>query len=247
MYVLINAAREQAGHDWAAKFALHFFMFYDAGEAAKAAGDRDHKDFWDYCYSGYPTFKRGTERRHFRGAKGFDAMKQMRLRGDPEDIWADMWSETYPGLLKNIELKFKGCQIGPYFAWKAMDLLDRGLGQSVDLELKEAVQHMPDEPRKCAAKVWPDMSLERVLNIVTYNIADLPAPGANTRNCHYAEAETVLCMIKGYFLTKTHDIGDDVDEKHSQLREFPELRELLPKQQNWTSYVKAVDSPTISA
>jgi len=220
-------------------YALHFFMFYDAGEAAKAMYATDNRSFWEYVNDTYDTTSRGTERRHFRGDKGRDAIHQMRRHGNPIQFWDKMHAPTFRELTWNVETRFKGCQIGPYFIWKAMDILDRCLERPVSLTMTDVLKGMPDEPRKCAAVVFPGWTLTQAVENVTKSIDSLPAQGAPNRHCGYPEAETILCMIKGYFITGSHTIGDDVDEKHEQMQDFPELCRLLPPEQDWKQYVKS--------
>jgi hypothetical protein len=43
-------------------------------------------------------------------------------------------------------------------------------------------------------------------------------------------------MLKGYFITKTHTIGDDVDSKYEQLSAYPEFLKYLPPKQDWSQY-----------
>ena len=40
-------------------------------------------------------------------------------------------------------------------------------------------------------------------------------------------------MLKGYFITKQHTIGDDVDSKYKQLKDWPEFHKFLPARQDW--------------
>lgn len=239
MYQLIHGGGRRYGNKWAEQYALMFFMFYDAGQAAAMANAMTELDFWHMINYGYDHFKRGTERRHFRGQKGKDAMLKFQRMGSPRTIWAKMASRpdisvpdalTYTQLCRNLRDDFAGCQIGPYFMWKAMDILERCLGYSVTLSLKETLEGMPDEPKKCALTVWPDRPLSDTVRDVHDMIADLPAPGIPNRYCGYSEVETILCMIKGFFLTKTHRLGDDIDEKHQQLiaAGHPYLCDLLP-------------------
>lgn len=238
---------ENKGYDWAYRFALHFFMFYHAGEAIQAASYSNEK-FWDYTLNTYDKVKRGTERRHFRSDKGFQATKRIKAKGLPLSVWMALQRPEYEAMMTNIKRNFIGCEIGPYFAWKAMDLLDRGLGLPVYLTLAEAAKYMPDEPRKCAATLWPDKPIPWVLEEVKDAIHDLPAPGCPDRNCSFPEAETVLCMLKGYFITKTHVIGDDIAEKHAQLAAFPEYLQFLPPKIDLNDYQRGpLDTPTLSA
>jgi len=221
------------------RYALHFFMFYDAGEAAKAMYATDNNSFWEYVSDTYDQTSRGTERRHFRGDKGRIAIRQMRHFGTPIQFWDRLSVPTLKQLTWRVETGFKGCQIGPYFIWKAMDILDRCLERPVQIDMGSVLKGMPDEPRKCAAIVWPDKTLAQVVQDVTDAISHLPAQGNPSRNCGYPEAETILCMIKGYYLTGTHTLGDDIDEKHEQMKDFPEMCRLLPPKQDWSKYVKS--------
>ena len=54
-------------------------------------------------------------------------------------------------------------------------------------------------------------------------------------------------MLKGYFITKTHTIGDDVDSKYDQLRDWHDFHRFLPPKQDWSHYVRAytVDAKTV--
>ena len=221
------------------RYALHFFMFYDAGEAAKAMYATDENTFWEYVQDTYDTTKRGTERRHFRGDKGRDAIYRMKRHGNPIQFWDRMHAPTLKELTWRVVTRFKGCQIGPYFIWKAMDLLDRCLERPVQINMEAVLKGMPDEPRKCADTVFPGWTLTQAVQEVTKAIEHLPAAGARNRLCGYPEAETILCMIKGYFVTGTHTLGDDVDEKHEQMKDFPEMCRFLPPKQDWSKYVKS--------
>lgn len=228
MYVLIDNMYNENGRWWTSNFVLHFFLFYDAGEAAVAAKECDKGvGFWKYVTDNYCGFRRGTERRHFRGDKGLVAIDKLSKLGDPIDVLNALYRSDYSSLVKNLD-NFKGCQIGNYFAWKLMDLFDRGLGRPVSLSLNEAVKYMPDEPLQCAVDVWGGQHVRNTVIEVLDMIKDLRAPGTPDRFCSYSEVETVLCMIKGYFKTRSHTIGDDIDEKHEQLKDHPDLLLMLP-------------------
>lgn len=244
MYDLIYKGRMKLGQNWAEKYALGFFLFYDAGVAAEIA---DSYDFWGYIIDHYPRFRRGTERRHFRGDKARAAIERMRYMGDPHDIWWRMHGDTFSKVEDHIKNNFFGCQIGPYFIWKAMDLLDRGLGMPVFCSIDEAMMGMPDEPREAAKYFFPDLELGAALKEIIAEIGDNYAPGEPNRKCGVQEAETILCMMKGYFKTQTHKIGDDVDEKHKQLAAYPDLQKFLPPQLIWNTYERAMEPSTVPA
>jgi len=52
-----------------------------------------------------------------------------------------------------------------------------------------------------------------------------------------------LCMLKGYFITKTHTIGDDIESKYAQLKNKPEYHQYLPPRQDWSQYERATLVP----
>jgi hypothetical protein len=231
MYDFMDSARFLKGQEWVDKFALYLFMFYDARGAVNAA---NVEDFWFYVLDNYDTCRRGTERRHFRGIKGLGAILKFKSYGTPSDVWEMMMAPTFTGLEHRLKLRFSGCEIGPYFAWKAMDILDRSLGRPVDLTLREALKYLPDSPRKCCKNVFPGVTIDVVLCEVREWISDLDAPGEPNRKCGIQEAETILCAIDG-LVKGSYRFGKDLDARHVQLDGLPE-RYMLPKQQDWILY-----------
>ncbi len=235
-YEFLYKARSLKGEEWSERFIVHYLCFYDLGGAVACADKTTADTFWPYMFEGYSSFPRGTERRHTRGDGGLRFLQNLSLHGSPHSIWTTMWAPTYTELVKVFKDKFAGCGFGPYFIWKVLDFQERVWGRPISLSLAEAVKHCPDEPRKCAAILWPHLPFVEALEKVTYYIHRMPAPPSFNRPCSYQEAETVLCMLKGYFITKTHTIGDDIDSKYLQLHRWPELQELLPPQENWSKY-----------
>jgi hypothetical protein len=235
-YVFLYNAKKANGNDWATRFAMHYLCFYDLGEAVMAARSSTQETFWDYTMANYPIFARGTERRHSRGQLGLSYIANLARRGTPEELWKEMWAPTYNQLIQKFKENYQNCGFGPYFVWKVMDFQDRVWGKHIDLTLDAAVRYCPDEPRKCAKIMWPELQFYDVMEIVTDYIKRFPAPPGYDRMCSYAEAETVLCMLKGYFITKTHTIGDDIDSKYKQLARFPELKQYLPPKADWSQY-----------
>lgn len=243
MYDLIYRGRQLYGEQWAYRYVMHFFMFYDAGGAAAAAAHKG--SFWQYCEDTYSTARRGTERRHFRGDKGWQAMLAFQRMGSPSQVW-NLSANSYDMLQASIKFYWAGTQTGPYFAWKAMDLLDRCLGHEVSLNLNGAAQFMPDEPRKAALTLWPNRSIKESLVLVRYMISDLPAAGAPGKFCGFAEAETVLCALLGRH-KGSYKFGSDIDRRHEQLKDYPDLLALLPPKQDWSQYVRTMDAASVPA
>jgi hypothetical protein len=223
-YELMYKARLEYGDEWANKFALHMLMFYHLGEAAEAAS-KDTSDFWFHVMDNYATCRRGVERRHFRGANGLNSIASLMARfPDPSDAIVQLAGSTYLDVRKSL----KGVLgFGDYFIWKVCDYLDRVFGLPVDFS--NGVRYMPSEPSKCAKALWPAQTVEATLQMVVEEIQQYPAPPDRGRPCGISEAETVLCGLKGYFITKVHVIGDDILDKYNALLDDPyNLRRFLP-------------------
>lgn len=240
-YDFLYRARMELGNDWANRFSVHYLCFYDMGGALAAARDTGETDFWSYVLDNYTAFPRGTERRHTRGELGLRYVTELSKKGTPRDTMKAMYSPSYTGLVSVFNSHFKGCGFGPYFIWKVMDFQDRVFERPISLTRAEAERHCPDEPRKCAKALWPEFKFGYVMESIAYNIRDMVAPGAPDRKCGLPEAETILCMLKGWGITKTHTIGDDVDSKWEQLRKFPEFHKYLPTKQDWSKYERPAD------
>lgn len=232
-YYLIHRAGEVKGLEWQVRFAMHYFLFYDLGGAARCANEAGD-DFWTYVKDLYTTFPRAPARRHFRGDKGRNAVEKLSTFGPPERVFGLMYRDKYSDLYDNIASNFKGCEVGPYFTWKLMDVFDRCLGLSVRLDTKDALKYLPDVPRKALILYWrdePRSGLEKVWETVK----DLPAPGNPSRLCNYAEAETILCAIYG-LNRGSYKFGMDLQHRHMELIDFPDLQELLPPLQLWNNH-----------
>ena len=235
-YVFLHAARKDKGDDWATKFAMHYLCFYDLGEAVTVADACSQDEFWAFVAKHYDKFKRGTERRHSRGDVGQTYIFNLAQCGTPEQIWNQMYVPTYTGMVERFKKHFQGCGFGPYFLWKVLDFQERIWERPVKLTLDDAVKWCPDDPRKCAKILWPGIAFKDVMEFVATYISTFPAPPNGNRPCSYQEAETVLCMLKGYFITKTHTIGDDIESKYAQLSNKPEYLRYLPPRLDWSQY-----------
>jgi len=226
MYQMAYHARALKGEEWVKRYCLHFLLFYHAGDAARAA--EEHWSWSRYEYE-FDNLQRGTERRHYRGAQGRNAMA--RLRGateSPATAFESMVAGNYTSLVHLFTKgPFRGCGFGEYFIWKVLDLQTRVFDHDIELSLDEACQYLPKEPKEAAVHVFPDLSRSQALETVLAHIQSIPL-GYRAGYCALQEAETVLCMIKGAFITKTHQIGDDIEDKRKALDGWPELQSLLP-------------------
>lgn len=232
-YEIIHKGGQLYGDEWAERFALHYFLFYDLGGAARCA--EDTTPFWSYVTRGYEHFKRGKARRHFRGKNGDKAIRLLSEYPTPGDLFAALYEPTYVDMYYLIEDKFEGCQIGDYFRWKLMDIFDRCLGRPVSLNMKEVLKFLPETPRKGAKQFFPNQNLTTSLMSVVRTISHLPAPGNPNRPCDLPEAETILCAMYGA-RKGTYHFGMDLDHRRQELKDFPHLVTLLPAHQDWSKY-----------
>lgn len=228
MYQVLVEARDSFGDAWVKRYCLNMLLFYHAGQAARAAEEK-----WSFSYLEYDfhNLLRGPERRYYRGVQGTNALRRLAGLGlSPEQAFDAMVAPTYTKLVHLFTKgKFQGCGFGEYFIWKVLDLQTRVFGREITLSLDEAGRHLPSEPRKCAEAIWPGLRFTQVLEEVTGYIQQFPLPfGLMEGYCSYQEAETILCMLKGAFLTKSHKIGDDIEHKRVALEGWPTLQSFLP-------------------
>lgn len=223
-YTLIYNGRAEFGNDWANKFCLHMLMFYDVGEAAKAA-IIPHDQFWEYVRDNFSTCKRGIERRHFKTANGRNSIADLcEVIPDPRFAFEILRGRNVGEVTEKFSI-IRG--FGAYFIWKACDYLDRCMGMPVDYS--NSAKYLPSEPAKAAKAFWPDNTLAQSLQIVADEISQYPAPPTYDRPCGPSEAETVLCLMKGYFITKVHVIGDGILHNYQSLGDDPHnLKRFLP-------------------
>ena len=227
--------------EWMGRFLMYFLCFYHAGDAATCADATDDKTFWEYMVTAAmdPKVKRAAERRHFRGSNALRALAT--LQGHfmaPYELIHSFWGPTYSELNKVMTNRFQNTQMGPYFIWKIYDIQNVCLNRHITLSMDEAMKFMPAEPRKAAETFFPKQSFRETLQMIVQHIRKLPHPVLKGYGCGLAEAETILCMMKGYFQSKAHVIGDDIDDKFYQLMGHPQLQILLPPRINKNAFAR---------
>lgn len=246
MYSVIYGLNKTKSRKWMGLFIMTFLLYYDAGQATKLADECEdlklfkYFDHLKYIAKDLPSFmKRGTERRHMRGENESKALEKLASFGlEPWDLLLEMYPDisvgrSYTAFYNWMTTEFSGTQFGPYFIWKLYDIFNVCLDMPISLNSAEAIKYMPDEPKKAALHFFPTFENDpfvfpKGLMKVTDYIGQFDHPVVPGRKCGLAEAETVLCMMKGFFKTKTHTIGDDIEDKLRQLVGHPELIELLP-------------------
>lgn len=171
--------------------------FYNLGIAARAS-EYKGKAFWAYLSYIYPTAKRATERRHFRGSAGLRALDQWsKAYPAPERMVDALTGRTYFDVrraAKNV------AQIGGYFVWKFADVQERVF--RIPCDFTGAEKYSPELPKQGAKligdSILPGYSIERTYATIvnSMNVAGMKSPPWYDRPMNMQEAETVCCVYK---------------------------------------------------
>lgn len=196
------------------RFAVAWCTYYNLGIAADAS-TRQGAAFWNYLEGIFPSAKRATERRHFRGDAGLQALAQWRLSWpQPEAMAEHMVGSNY------FEIRKKGQmvrQYGDYFFWKWCDLNEVLWGSPLDMSNSE--KYSPKLPQQGASLIyqmdmdacgWPrdhqiieeatghnEIVKATYAEVVRYGRKHrVPARTVDYRHFDIQEAETVCCVYK---------------------------------------------------
>jgi hypothetical protein len=213
------------------KWLLAYWCFYHVGVASWIADGQElalGDGYWDRMAeaassSSYP---RGTERRHFRGAKASAAVEWFRGRG-LNYLFGQLAHSPVDLTLRTVTLTVtRWPQFGPWIAFKVADMLER-LGV-VPVEFSAAdVFRMFESPRKGALEVaWrysrekgeADL-LEWTYNHMVQLFGHYSAPPSGNRKVNIQEFETILCKWHSH-LTGHYHIGKDTHEIHEALERY---------------------------
>jgi hypothetical protein len=226
-YWVLNRAKYKKGHGYAARLCVAMLAYYDMGTAeilAKTAGS----EFWDYMFSIYNTAKRATERRHFRGIAGTQALTSMRNFSPVPENFFEQFPPTYSGVKKMCEDKLVG--FGPYFQLKICDYMDRCL----DIKIQSYAglgRNLPGFPLKAAHILTPSATtdfdaFQAAVDRVTQ--LNLLAPPKFDRPMGPAEVETLLCDWKRA-KSGSSWMGKDNADKFHELTKGGELQGWMPQ------------------
>lgn len=188
------------------RYVLAWCTYYNPGIAAIACQFQGAK-FYEFLRHVFPSAKRASERRHFRGQAGQKALMQWQdLYPKPEAMIEATHGASYLQVRKNMQHM---AQMGDYFYWKLADIWDTVFDEVVDFTGCE--KYMPKVPQQGAQIIWDidpayqdegSFSLPYVVEDVTARITDIPYPVKNGRKLALQEAETVCCVFK------QHVVGD---------------------------------------
>jgi len=183
------------------RYVLAWCTFYNPGLAARAS-DYQGARFYEFLRKVYPTAKRASERRHFRGQAGLKALAQWQdLYPKPEAMIEACFGSTYLEVRKNMQHM---AQMGDYFYWKLADIQDTVFAQPVNFTGCE--KYMPKVPQQGAEMIAELEStcfaLPVAMSTVTKHISKMKHPFKPNRPLALQEAETVCCVFK------QHVVGD---------------------------------------
>jgi hypothetical protein len=232
--VLWGAIQGQGDMTWSTlrKWLLAYWCFYHVGVASWIADGQElvlRDGYWTRMVeaANSSVYHRGTERRHFRGAKASAAVEWFRGRG-LNSLFRPLLNRDYGslsfGMVANIVTLWP--QFGPWIAFKVADMLER-LGV-VPVEFSAAdVFRMFDSPRKGALEVaWrysrekgEDDLLKWTYNYMVQLFGHYSAPPSGNRKVNIQEFETILCKWKSH-LTGHYHVGKDTHEIHEALERY---------------------------
>jgi hypothetical protein len=188
------------------RFCVAWCAFYNLGIAAKAS-ELQGKQFYAYLNKVYPTAKRASERRHFRGAAGLKALAQWQENWPKPEALAEFIigsGDLYNPDMGTIRTRCESvAQMGDYFKWKWGDLGEVLNQKPVLFRGWENVS--PKVPQQGAALIAaeagkPELSTEQVYRSISSQMRRMGAVSyyAPWRKFDVQDAETICCVYKQY-------------------------------------------------
>jgi hypothetical protein len=233
VYVVLWRSYQGLGMTWPTlrKWMLAYWCFYHVGVSswiADGSEDVSRGGYWDRMEqaAGSSFYPRGTERRHFRGAKASAAVVWFRGQGLNYLFRPFAHSQVYWTLGTVVDTVTRWPQFGPWIAFKVADMLER-LGV-VPVEFNAGdVFRMFESPRKGALEVAWRYSREKGETDLlkwTYNhmvqlFGYYSAPPSGNRKVNIQEFETILCKYHSH-LTGHYPVGKDTHEIHEALERY---------------------------
>jgi hypothetical protein len=232
--VLWGAIQDQGDMTWPTlrKWLLAYWMFYHVGVASWIADGLEnvlYDGYWTRMAeaAGSSTYPRGTERRHFRGAKASEVVEWFRGRG-LNYLFRQLTHSSVALTLKTVTLTVtRWPQFGPWIAFKIADMLERL--DIVPVEFSEGdVFRMFDSPRKAALEVarrygpeglTGDGCLDWTYNYMVQLFGHYSAPPSGSRKVNIQEFETILCKWHSH-LSGHYHVGKDTHEIHEALERY---------------------------
>ncbi len=220
-----------------ARILIAYWCFYHLGVSAWMSQWEVDRDFWHFMeraadnsmwrrpcdmpttpqFDPTPQFDRwprGTERRHFRGAKSLASVQAL-AKTSPEAILDRLAEERMAGDVVTFLEGFP--MFGPWIGFKAADMLERCAG--VPIAFPDDWVLMYKEPAAALARLEKETSLSKldVYGKLRRHFSKRPAPPSGDRACGVQEVETILCKWKSAKNGHYH-IGKDIHEVRHGLK-----------------------------
>ena len=223
-YWAMNRATREYGMCWTTRFCVGMLAFYHMGTAADAAEYEDEL-FWQHLKRMYPTAPRASERRHFRGAAGLEALNLMEKMSPDPDNFFQQFPQTYRGVVSVCSNRL--AQFGPYFQLKICDYMDRCLNIPIR-DMYGLERNLPSFPAKAVGFLHPELSIPLGFQKAVERVQalGLMAPPKFDRPIGPAEVETILCDWKRA-KTGSSWLGADVLDKYEAMGNHA-MRDWLP-------------------
>lgn len=221
------------------RWLLAYWCFYHVG-VASFMSEQKGGSYWDFMAEaaenkppGPHIYKlpsdrwpRAAERRHFRGAKCVEAVRQLQaMYPKPELAVRDLILPSEKAILRKIKDWYL---FGSWIGFKAADMLERCAGAKVSFD--EGLGLIYSEPRKTL-----DLLAERnggtaedQWKLLLKHFSKIQAPPALDRGCGPSECETVACKY-GSYLNGHYWVGKDIHEQRPALKGWGKTAEKILK------------------
>lgn len=229
VYCAVHDAR--LPRDQLHRWLLAYWCFYHVG-AASWLSEKKGGSYWDFMAEaaenkppGPHIYKlpsdrwpRAAERRHFRGAKCVEAVRQLQaMYPKPELAVRDLILPSEKAILRKIKDWYL---FGSWIGFKAADMLERCAGAKVSFDPNIGLMY--SEPRK-GLELWAEvsgagaaLSIEEHYAGLLEHFGKIKAPPAFDRPCGPQEVETILCRFKSYWHGH-YWVGKDIKEHREAL------------------------------
>jgi hypothetical protein len=233
---LVNARLDR---DQLAKVLIAYFCFYHLGVAAWLS---EQEPFWRAATEAAENLSvsplggrwpRGSERRHFRGAKCVAAVRTLSARSPRALIDGLAERKTLSAVVDAVT---RWPQFGPWIAFKIADVLERVVGAEIAFPNDTCLMYREPAAALTMLSQQEGTTAQSIYGDLREYFSERLAPPLHDRPCNGQEVETVLCKWKSS--TAGHYwVGHDILEVRRALKGWGETAERLiahmPAQVGW--------------
>jgi hypothetical protein len=216
------------------RWLLAYWCFYDAGVASFIAESNSPESFWTWMFEAARNeeetpigtrWKRGAERRHFRGKLALASVEDLhaRYKSFPEQMAEVCASRSFSGSLRPapapVRKVFSNVKqhvgFGGWIAFKIADMVERVMRCPVDFD--EGSVFMFKDPKIGAAMVRERYGVPDAVAYLQKALGGRSAPPLHDRPVGIQEIETVLCKWKSHANGRYY-VGKDTKEIRESVR-----------------------------